>query len=80
MHQRLAYNVTVSEAPYDKPTPIPESTAGLSLWYRLRWRVMYGLLMWGGPPHRSLHLDPRERMRRERAARVARAAGTTERR
>lgn len=59
--------------PSDQPTPIPKSTAGLSLWYRLRWRVMYGLLMWGGPPHRSLHLDPREKMRRDRAERVARA-------
>lgn len=61
-----------------QPTPIPKSTAGLSLWYRFKWRFLYSLLVWGGPPHRSLDLDPRERMRRERSARVAQALGQTD--
>lgn len=56
-----------------RPTPITKDRTGLSLGYRVRWRVMYLLLAWGGPPHRSLELDPRERLRRERAARVAAA-------
>lgn len=63
----------MDESPTGGYTPIPSSKAGLSLWYRFYWRVLYGLLVWGGPPHRSPDADPRERMRRERSARVTRA-------
>ncbi|BDZ58926.1 hypothetical protein FB554_2119 [Barrientosiimonas humi] len=58
---------------HQQPTPIAKDRAGLSVGYRFRWRVMYHLLAWGGPPHRALDADPRERLRRERAARVAAA-------
>jgi hypothetical protein len=46
---------------------------GLSLGYRLRWRLSYMLLNVAGPATLSAELDPRCRMRRDRAARVARA-------
>lgn len=49
--------------------------AGLSLGYRLKWRLTYALLHVAGPATLSEELDPRCRMRRERAARVARAQG-----
>ncbi|YAL82555.1 hypothetical protein ACMYYO_11550 [Dermacoccaceae bacterium W4C1] len=54
-------------------TPISKDRTGLSAWYRLQWRFIYTALAWGGPPHRSLDADPRERLRRERAAKVAAA-------
>ncbi|MBB2891920.1 hypothetical protein [Flexivirga oryzae] len=54
-------------------TPIPKSKAGLSLGYRFIWRLHYTLLAWGGPAQRPLEWDPRERMRRERAEKVAHA-------
>jgi hypothetical protein len=63
-------------SPIQQQTPIPKDTCGLSLWYRLRWRAMYGLLAWGGPPQRVVGNCPRERMRKERAARVAAARAT----
>ncbi|GAB3579376.1 hypothetical protein [Calidifontibacter terrae] len=53
-----------------QPTPIPRGKAGLSIGYRLGWRFRYTLLLWGGPAQRPLDADPRERMRRERAAKV----------
>ncbi|WP_291522362.1 hypothetical protein [Branchiibius sp. NY16-3462-2] len=53
-----------------RPTPIPAETTGLSLGYRFVWRLQYTLLAWGGPAQMPLHRDPRERMRRERTARV----------
>lgn len=53
------------------PTPIPSSHDGLSFGYRFLWRLQYTLLSWGGPAQQSPERDPRERMRRERAARVA---------
>ncbi|MFC6712562.1 hypothetical protein [Branchiibius cervicis] len=53
-----------------RPTPIPAETRGLSLGYRFVWRLQYTLLAWGGPAQMPLHRDPRERMRRQRAARV----------
>lgn len=46
---------------------------GLSLGYRLKWRLTYVLLHLAGPATLSEEFDPRSRMRRERAARVARA-------
>jgi hypothetical protein len=43
---------------------------GLSLGYRLSWRLNYLLLHVAGPATLSKELDPRCRMRRERATRV----------
>lgn len=62
---------------HQQPTPIGKDRAGLSVGYRFRWRVMDHLLAWGGPPHRALDADPRELLRRERAARVAAAHTAT---
>ncbi|MDX6261771.1 MAG: hypothetical protein QOH84_3459 [Kribbellaceae bacterium] len=45
---------------------------GLSLPYRIRWRLTWLLLHIAGPATLPDHLDPRRRMERERAARVAR--------
>lgn len=56
-----------------EPTPISKDHTGLSIFYRMGWRVTYTCLAWGGPPHRTLDSDPRERLRRERAAKVAAA-------
>ncbi len=56
-----------------EPTPIPTSRTGLSLGYRIGWRLRYTLLLWGGPAERPLDADPRELMRRDRAAKVRRA-------
>jgi hypothetical protein len=46
---------------------------GLSLLYRLRWRTTWLLLHGAGPADLPDAHDPRRRMERERAARVARA-------
>ena len=46
---------------------------GLSLVYRFRWRLLWLLLHVAGPASLPEHLDPRSRMERERAAKVARA-------
>jgi hypothetical protein len=46
---------------------------GLSLGYRLKWRLNYVLLHVAGPATLSEELDPRCRMRRERAARATHA-------
>jgi hypothetical protein len=46
---------------------------GLSLLYRIRWRATWLLLHVAGPADLSDQIDPRRRMERERAARVARA-------
>ena len=46
---------------------------GLSLLYRIRWRTVWLLLHVAGPADLSDQIDPRRRMERERAARVARA-------
>jgi hypothetical protein len=53
---------------------------GLSFGYRLAWRLNYVLLHAAGPATLSEELDPRARMRRERAARVARAREDREQR
>ena len=45
---------------------------GLSLPYKIRWRLTWLLLHIAGPASLPDHLDPRRRMERERAARVAR--------
>lgn len=47
--------------------------AGLSLGYRIRWRITWLLLHVAGPADLADEIDPRRRMERERAARVARA-------
>jgi hypothetical protein len=46
---------------------------GLSLLYRIRWRTTWLLLHVFGPADLPDNIDPRRRMERERAARVARA-------
>ncbi|WP_112245947.1 hypothetical protein [Kribbella monticola] len=53
-----------------------DKNAGLSLAYRFRWRLTWLLLHVAGPATLPDHLDPRRRMERERAARVARARAT----
>ncbi|MET9023392.1 hypothetical protein ABZV93_25810 [Actinopolymorpha sp. NPDC004070] len=50
-----------------------KKNAGLSLWYRFRWRTVWLLLHVMGPADLPDHIDPRSRMVRERAARQARA-------
>ncbi|MCF4123183.1 hypothetical protein L1785_19615 [Antribacter sp. KLBMP9083] len=45
---------------------------GLSLWYRITWRLNWLLLHVAGPADLG-DADPRRRMERERAERVARA-------
>lgn len=49
---------------------------GLTRRYRLGWRLTYALLHVAGPPSMDAARDPRRRMERERAARVARARAT----
>jgi hypothetical protein len=46
---------------------------GLNLLYRIRWRMMWLLLHIAGPADLADEIDPRRRMERERAAKVARA-------
>jgi hypothetical protein len=46
---------------------------GLGLLYRIKWRLTWLLLHVAGPADLPDHLDPRRRMERERAARIARA-------
>jgi hypothetical protein len=45
---------------------------GLTLNYRLKWRLIWLLLHVAGPAEQSDDVDPRRRMERERAALVAR--------
>jgi hypothetical protein len=54
-------------------TPIPKETTGLSLLYRFAWRMEYLGVSVFGPAQQSLDKDPKERLRRDRAARVAAA-------
>jgi hypothetical protein len=49
---------------------------GLTRRYRLGWRLTYALLHVAGPPSMDAARDPRRRMKRERAAKVARARAT----
>lgn len=52
---------------------------GLTLGYRIKWRLSWLLLHVIGPAQQPDETDPRRRMERERAARVARyRAGQTE--
>lgn len=45
---------------------------GLTLGYRIRWRITWLLLHVMGPARQSDERDPRRRMERERAERVRR--------
>jgi hypothetical protein len=45
---------------------------GLTLGYRIMWRLNWLLLHVAGPAEQSDEIDPRRRMERERAERVAR--------
>lgn len=53
-----------------------KKTDGLGLPYRIRWRLTWLLLHIAGPATLPDHLDPRRRMERQRAARVARFQAT----
>ncbi len=46
---------------------------GLSLWYRITWRINYALLTVYGPPRLDGDKDPLTRLERRRAAKVAAA-------
>lgn len=46
---------------------------GLSLWYRITWRIKYALLTVYGPPRLDGDKDPLTRLERQRAAKVATA-------
>lgn len=46
---------------------------GLSLAYRLGWRIRYTVMHLFGPAQLSGQVDPHERLDRERAAKVAEA-------
>lgn len=46
---------------------------GLTRRYRLGWRLTYGLLHVAGPSSMDAARDPRRRMQRERAVKVAHA-------
>lgn len=54
-------------------TPIPTDTTGLSIWYRLTWRLEYFGVSLVGPAEQTLDRDPKERLRRERTRRVEQA-------
>ena len=53
----------------------PEN-AGLTVRYRVGWRLTYMLLHVGGPPTMDADRDPRRLMRRERAEKVRRLHAT----
>lgn len=55
----------------DRPLPIVRDTTGLSPWYRFRWRMRYLGLFAFGPADRAGEASPRERMKWERAVKVA---------
>jgi hypothetical protein len=61
---QLARGAVVSKKPENE---------GLSLLYRIRWRLTWLLLHVFGPADLPDQIDPRRRMERERAARVASA-------
>ncbi len=46
---------------------------GLSLWYRIKWRINYALLTVYGPARLEGDNDPLTRLERQRAAKVAAA-------
>jgi hypothetical protein len=52
---------------------VSKKNEGLSLLYRIRWRTTWLLLHVVGPADLSDQIDPRRRMERERAAKVAKA-------
>ncbi len=52
-------------------------TTGLSLAYRFAWRMEYFFVTFTGPAQQSGSLDPKARLRRERAERVAAAYGSS---
>ncbi len=57
----------------EKVHPVVRDTTGLSLGYRLLWRVRYAANDVYGPASRQAGLNPREALRVERAERVAMA-------
>lgn len=61
------------EQPRLTKTPIPKDRTGLSLWYRLTWRLEYIGVSAVGPAEQTLERDPKERLRRARTQRVAEA-------
>lgn len=59
--------------PRPTKTPIPDDNTGLTLWYRILWRLEYWGVSVVGPAQQTLERDPKEKLRRERARRVAAA-------
>lgn len=60
-------------SPRPTKTPIPKDKTGLSLGYRILWRLEYWGVSVVGPAQQTLERDPKEKLRRERARRVAEA-------
>lgn len=56
-----------------KPLPIVKDKTGLSVGYRLTWWLQFLGFFVMGPADQMPHMDPKERLKRERAVRVMRA-------
>lgn len=61
---------------YDKIHPLVKDNTGLSLGYRILWRIRFAANDVYGPASRQPGLNPREQLRVERAQRVATAYRT----
>ncbi|MGO2004013.1 hypothetical protein ACTXOR_00745 [Arthrobacter rhombi] len=56
-----------------KRLPIVKDTTGLGMGYKIGWWLQFFGYFFFGPADQLPHLDPRERLKRERARRVLRA-------
>lgn len=56
-----------------KRLPIVKDATGLGLGYKIGWWLQFMAYFFLGPADQQSHLDPRERLKRERARRVLRA-------
>ncbi|WP_210417127.1 hypothetical protein [Citricoccus sp. SGAir0253] len=61
---------------YERVHPLVKDNTGLSLGYRILWRIRYAANDVYGPASRQPSLNPREQLRVERAQRVATAYRT----
>ncbi|MDI3330330.1 MAG: hypothetical protein QJR09_06265 [Micrococcus sp.] len=61
---------------YEKSHPLVKDNTGLSLGYRILWRIRFAANDVYGPASRQPGLNPREQLRVERAQRVATAYRT----
>lgn len=57
----------------DKRLPIVKDTTGLGIGYKIRWWLQFFGFFFFGPAEQLPHLDPRERLKRQRARRVLNA-------